>query len=133
MGLFDLFGKKPVSSEFQYSLECNVHPIRLPAFKEDYVALDIALQNTSDQPLLTSLVLAVPKTIGFDRTALQQEHETRLGEMQPGERKALSFRIWSTQRTRPGTYPLRVYAVSNYRDYGHILNEIRKTVDLRVE
>ncbi|PIO05860.1 hypothetical protein COT29_03820 [Candidatus Micrarchaeota archaeon CG08_land_8_20_14_0_20_59_11] len=133
MGVFDLFGKKPVSSEFQYSLECSVHPIRLPAFKEDYVLLNVSLQNTSDQPLLTSLVLVVPKTIGFDRTALQQEHETRVGEMQPGERKGFPFKIWSTSRTRAGSYPLRVYAVSHYRDYGHILNEVRRTIDLRVE
>jgi len=133
VGVFDLFGKKPVSSEFQYDLECSMHPIRLPAFKEDFIVLNVSLQNTSDQPLLTSLVLAVPKTIGFDRTALQQEHETRVGELPSGESRVFSFKIWGTQRTRPGSYPLRVYAVSHYRDYGHVLNEVRKTVDLRVE
>ncbi len=132
MGLFELFGKKPVVTDAIYSLRTEMHPFRLNAHKNDSVDLIIHLTNNLDKELLTSVVVVVQKPLAVDQTGLTQQREVRVGFLQPNETKTLSILIWSTQRTEPGTYKIKVFAISHYRDYGHVLNEVRKTLDLRV-
>lgn len=132
MALFDLFGKKPVCETASYSLSYSLHPIRLHAHKNDFAELTISLTNDFDKELLSSLVVLLPKTIGFDRTALSQEREIRLGFVQPQETKTVRVRVWATQRTRPGAYSASLTAIAHYRDYGHVLNETRRPFSLRV-
>ncbi len=133
MGLLELFGKKevPGASGF-YSLQCDLHPYRLQAHKSEFVELDVRLQNVFNKELLTSLVFVVPKLIGFDQTALSQEREIRLGLLQPMELRHMTIKLWGTPRTPPGNYPVKIHALSHYRDYGYVLGEVKKTVDLRV-
>ncbi len=132
MGLFELFGKKPIITNTIYSLRTEIHPFRLNAHKNDGADLIIHLTNNLDKELLTSVVVEVQKPLATDQTGLTQQREVRVGLLQPNETKTLSIPVWSTQRTEPGTYKIKVFAVSHYRDYGHILNEVRKTIDLRV-
>ena len=132
MGFLNLFVKRDVSRETIYKLHCELHPMRLVAHKNEFAELDVVLENASDQEMLTSLVAVCPRTIGFDRTGLQQEREIRLGMLRPGEQKSQRIQLWSTQRTEPGEYKLKVFAISHYRDYGHVLNEVRKDLSLRV-
>lgn len=133
MGLLELFGKKEVPSGGSlFSLQCDLHPYRLPAHKAEYAELEIKLQNTFAKELLTSLVIVVPKNVGFDQTGLQNEKEIRLGMLQPAEMKHMTIKIWAAPRTPPATYTVKVYALSHYRDYGYVLGEVKKTVDLRV-
>lgn len=133
MGIFDLFGKKPVGGEGAYTLACAFHPFRLSSRRGDAVDLEIDLTNASSVPLLTSLVVVVPKELGLDKTGLMQQREFRLGEMQPGDQKHFTVAICSTPKTTPSTYPVKVFAISNYRDYGHVLNEARRDLTIRVE
>ena len=80
MGFFDeLFGKKPAVTAYMYLLECAFHPFKLSARQHDAVDLEIRLKNTSGEVLLTSVVVVVPKELGFEKIGLQQEHESRLG------------------------------------------------------
>jgi len=132
LGLLELFGKKevPGAAGF-YSLQCDLHPYRLPAHKSDFVELEVKIQNVFGKELLTSLVVVAPKLVGFDQSALSQEREIRLGTLQPMEMRHMTIRLWGTPRTPPGNYPVRVYALSHYRDYGYVLGEVKKTVDLR--
>jgi len=132
MGLFELFGKKPVTSNTVYTMDLETHPFRLNAHKNESVDLTIRLKNTLDKELLTSVVVVVQKPLSTDQTGLTQQREVRIGLLQPGEFKNVVIPIWSTQRTEPGVYKIKVFAISHYRDYGHILNEVRKTIDLRV-
>jgi len=131
--MFDrLFGKKEMSpTNNTYHLECDLHPIRLQAHKNESVDLEISLTNEFDRELMTSIVVEVPKGLGFDQSALSQEREIRLGMLMPGEAKRFKVALWGTQRTEPGLYPLKVYAISHYHDYGYVLNEVRKVVGLR--
>ncbi len=132
MALFDFFGKKPATAMNSYELSCELHPFRLNAHKNDSVELEVYLKNVSVMEQLTSLVIVLPKTLGIDKTGLSQQKEIRIGAMAPGEKRRLLLQIWSTQRTEAGNYPIKIYAIANYRDYGHVLNEARKVVELRV-
>lgn len=132
MGLLDLFGKKSMPDTALYDITAEAHPFRLPAHKNDSVDLEIALENICDKELLTSVVVVAQKPLSLDQTGLSQQREVRLGPMQSGERKALKVPVYSTPRTEPGVYSLKVFAISHYRDYGHVLNEVRKVLSLRV-
>jgi len=133
MGFFELFGKKEVpTSGGLYRLQCDLHPYRLPAYKSEFAELEVSVQNVFGKELLTSIVVSVPKPIGFDQTALSQEREIRLGLLQPGESRSMTIKLWSTPRAAPGTYLVKVFSLSHYRDYGYVLGEAKKTVDLRV-
>lgn len=133
MGLFDFFGKKPVAVDASlYAIRCHVHPLRLPANGSDYVSFDVSIENVSDEAFLTSLVVQAPKALALDQTGLAHEREVRLGVLSPGERKELNFPIFAVPHAAPGLYSLKVYVIAHYHDYGHVLNEARKLVDVRV-
>ena len=128
----ELFGKHEVSKEQpMFSLQCDLHPYRLQALKGNTIDLDIELSNKFPKDVLTSIIVKVPKTIGFEQSALSQQREVRLGFLEPGKLKKLRIRLWGTQRTRPGDYKVTVYAIAHYRDYSFVLNETKKTLELR--
>ncbi len=131
MSLFELFGKKPLVGPSVYSLKCSLHPFRLPAHKNDAVDLEVDLQNTADKELLTSVVVEVKKPVALDQTGLTNTREIRLGPLQPGERKQLKIAVYSNPRVAPGAYEVKVVAIEHYRDYGHVINEVKKTLSLR--
>ncbi len=132
MALFDLFGKKPVTAQSSYSIDYSMHPLSLRPHNNDYLLLSVYLRNNGDQSLLTSLVALTSKKLGFEANILSNRKETRLGVLEPGEKRAIHLKVWSSSRTAPGDYPLVLTAVSHYRDYGHVLNESRKRLRIRV-
>lgn len=132
MGILDIFGKKHVDPRASFSLKAETHPYSLPAGANDFVDLELGITSNSDAPLLTSLVIEVPKGLGFERSAISQVREIRLGFVKPGEGKFVKVQLWGTQRTGRGSYPVRVHALSHYNDYAHVLNDVRKTVEFRV-
>ena len=132
MGFFDLFGKKPAAGPFVYDLDCSFTPLRLPSHRSGVVELFIRVRNNSDQEQLTSLVSVVPGVLGFEKLGLQHENETRLGMLKPGEERTIKLEVWSNQKTPPGLLKAKIFAISHYRDYAHILNEVRRIIDFRV-
>ncbi|MBI5226420.1 hypothetical protein HY994_04250 [Candidatus Micrarchaeota archaeon] len=133
MGLFDIFSKKQVNAGTLFDLQCELHPFRLAAYKNDGVDLEISLTNAHDQPLLTSITISVPRVLGMDRTGISHEREIRLGEIAPGASKRFKAGVFSNQKSAPGTYAVDVFASAHYRDYGHVLNQVRKRLVIRVE
>ncbi|HEV8290154.1 MAG TPA: hypothetical protein VGQ00_04370 [Candidatus Norongarragalinales archaeon] len=132
MGIFELFGKKAeTNSDSIYSLSTDFHPFRLPAYRNDSVDLEITVRNNTDTELLTSVVVVVPKPLGFDSTALSQQREVRIGMLAGGDQRSMKIQIYGNGRTDPRSYPVKVFAISHYRDYGHVLNEVRKILELR--
>ena len=136
MGLFDMFGKKDVSDELTkkvpYALKIAFHPFRLSANRNDSVTMRIQLTNISKEPLLTSVIVKIPKKLGLDQTGLSQVREIRLGELPPGEEKTLTVEIFSSTKTDSAEYPIEVTAISHYRNYAYVLNSERKRGSLRV-
>jgi len=133
MGIFDLFGKKKFETTNPFSLKAETHPYSLRANTNDYVDLELSLANNSEAAILSSIVLTVPKGLGFERSAIQQQREVRLGFLKPGEQKFVKVPLWATQRTQKGNYPIEIVAISHYNDYAHVLNEARKTIAFRVD
>ncbi|MFA6329579.1 MAG: hypothetical protein WCX64_02750 [Candidatus Micrarchaeia archaeon] len=134
MGITDvLFGKKkvPAFSAGVFSIDTTIHPFRIAAHKADYAQLDIVVTNRFDKELLTSIVIGVPKALGFEQSALSHQREIRAGTLGPGESKTVRVQVWGTARTDPGEYEIKIFAISHYRDYSYVLNEVRKTVELR--
>jgi len=133
--LFDIFGKKDVGEELvkkvPYSMKLSFHPYRLSANKMECVLLIIDLKNLKEEVLLTSVVVKLPKNLGFDQTALSNMREIRLGEIKPGEEKVVKVDIWGNPRTDPEDYPLEVTAICHYRNYGYMLNAEKKDIVLR--
>ncbi|OIO26423.1 hypothetical protein AUJ14_01870 [Candidatus Micrarchaeota archaeon CG1_02_55_22] len=132
MGILDLFGKKTVSLATPYTLTCETHPYSLQANTNDYVDLEVNLQNHGDVDELTAVVITVPKGLGFERSAIQQQREVRLGYLKPGEKKFFKVTLWGTQRTNAGSYPIKIHAMAHYKDYAHVLKEVSKTITFRV-
>ncbi|MEK6923946.1 MAG: hypothetical protein AABW54_01760 [Candidatus Micrarchaeota archaeon] len=133
MGIFELFGKKKAQASGVFSLRAEVHPYSLKANTNDFVELEIKLENTSDAPQLTSIVVSVPPGLGFERSAISKQREVRLGFLKPGEVKFFKVPLWGTQRTPNGEYPLKIYALAHFNDYAHVLNEVRKVLHFRVD
>jgi uncharacterized membrane protein len=135
MGLLDLFGKRDVSDELTrkvpYSLTLQLHPLRLSANRSDSVMLKISLSNVSNEPILTSIVISVPKKLGLDQTGLQQIREIRLGELSKGEAKTVNVEIYGSMKTDSAEYPIEVTAISHYRNYAYVLNSEKKKAMLR--
>jgi len=135
MGITDLlFGKKkvPAFSAGVFSINTTMHPFRIAAHKADYAQLDIVVTNKFEKELLTSITISVPKPLGFEQSTLSHQREIRAGMLAPGESKTVRVQIWGTARTDPGSYEIKIFAMSHYRDYSYVLNEVRKTVELRV-
>ncbi|MFA4946034.1 MAG: hypothetical protein WC607_00625 [Candidatus Micrarchaeia archaeon] len=134
MAFLDLFGKKPASdaSAGVYAVDYRVHPLRLRAHSPDYAKLDLTVTNVQAHEALTSVVFMVPKGLGFEQSCLSQQREIRLGPMAPGERRKITLNIWAGQRTQPGLYPVALFALSHYLDYGHVLNESKHKFAIRV-
>ncbi len=135
MGLLDLFGKRDVSAELTrkvpYALTLQLHPYRLSANRNDSVVLKIGVDNISKEPLLTSIVVKIPKKLGLDQTGLQQVREIRLGELANGDAKTVNVEIFSSTKTDAAEYPIEVTAISHYRNYAYVLNSERKKAVLR--
>jgi len=134
--LLDLFGKKDVGEELTkkvpYAMKLSFHPYRLSANKMESVMLIIELKNLKEEPLLTSIIVQLPKNLGFDQTALSSTREIRLGDLKPGEEKVVRVDIWGNPRTDAGEYPIEVTAVCHYRNYSYVLNAEKKGITLRV-
>lgn len=133
MGLFDLFGKKQADPRAPFTLRAELHPYRIPANTADYVDLEITVGNNTSDEVLSSVVISVPKGIGFEQSAISQQRELRLGYLLPSEQKALKVRLYGTNRTNKGQYPVQIYTIAHYKDYGHVLNEARRVIQLRVD
>lgn len=131
--MFDLFGKKEVSAKAIFSIQAEFHPYSLKANKSDYVDLEITLTNNTGSDVLSSVIVKVPKGLGFERSAISTEREIRLGYVVSGVPKRLKVQVWSTERTERGVYPIKIFAACHYKDYAHVLNEALRTIDFRVD
>ncbi len=136
MGIFNIFGKRDVTEELikssPYRLATEWIPYRLYAGKKSSSILVIRLKNMTKEPLLTSVVAQLPKQLGFDSMHLSSEQERRLGELAAGEEKELKFEVYPTGTADVGEYTVNLTAIAHYRDYGSVLNAVKKRVTIDV-
>lgn len=78
------------------------------------------------------MVAEVPKQLGFDEIGLTKQKEVRLGYLAPEEEKEVRIDVYNSSGADPGDYTVSLTAIAHYRDYGHILNAIRKRAMISV-
>ncbi len=136
MGIFNIFGKRDVTEELTknapFKLATEWVPYRLYSGKKSSSLLVVRLKNMTKEPLLTSVVAELPKQLGFDTMHLSGEQERRLGDLAPGEEKELKFEVYPTANADVGEYTVNLTAIAHYRDYGHVLNAVKKRVTVDV-
>lgn len=136
MKILDLFGKKDAAAEVGRNLPYRVSnefvPFRLYANRKNSSMLLMRLKNLTSEPVLSSVVVQVPKGLSLDETGLSGAKEVRVGMLAPGEEKQVRTDIFGDIGTDKGEYTLSITAFIHYRDYGHVLNAMRKKAVLEV-
>ncbi|MEM0086684.1 MAG: hypothetical protein QW774_00100 [Candidatus Micrarchaeaceae archaeon] len=136
MRLPNLFGKKNAGEELEkkapYRIKTELFPYKLYANKRSNSSLSITLRNEMSEPMLTSVVIELPSGLSFDEIGLEKAKEVRLGEIAQNEEKSASVNIHSDVGTDAGDYTITITAFAHYRDYGHVLNGVRKRMMIEV-
>ena len=136
MKILDLFGKKDAAQEVGRTLPFRVTsefiPYRLYANRKSSSLLLMRLKNLTNKPVLSSLVVEVPKGLSLDSTGLSAAKELRIGTLAPGEEKETRVEVHGDTATDKGEYTLSLTAFIHYRDYGHVLNAMKKKLLLEV-
>lgn len=134
MGFIDgLLGKKeaPAREGLPFNVTTNLRPVRLTARKESSLELLVTVTNVTGAPIMASVSVEVPKSLGFENVGMTKIKEIRISELPPQKEKTLSVSICSNSTTMPGTYAVLVTVSHHYRDYSHVLNYAKKTVEVR--
>jgi len=135
MGILDgLLGKRTEAARqgLPFNVSTSLRPVRLSARKESSLELLITTTNVTDAPIMVSASVEVPRQLGFENVGMTKIKEIRMGELAPQKEKAISVSICSNPATPAGTYAVLVTVSHHYRDYSHVLNYAKKTVEVRV-
>jgi len=134
MGLLDLFGKRNVSEELgkkmPFTIKAEFTPYHLKSKESSMTSLAISLTNITSEPVMGSVVIELPKQLSFDAIGVSKQKEVRLGTIAPNEEKNSFIDIHGGIGTDKGTYTITLTAFIHYRDYVHVLNEMRKRLVL---
>src|SRR5271157_4845776 len=126
MKILDLFGKKDSSSELNktlpYRIVAEFTPYKLYANRRNSVLLMLNVKNLTNEPVLGSVVVELPKMLSLDDVGMSTAKELRLGTLAPGEEKESRVEVHGDAGTDKGEYTLSITAFIHYRDYGHVLN-----------
>ncbi len=132
----DLFGKKNVANEIQketpYRILTEFVPYKLYANRRSSSMLSIRLKNLTKETLMSSLVVELPNKLSFDQIGMTRQREIRIGDLAANEEKESRIDVFSDVGTEKGDYTLTITAFAHYRDYGHVLNAIKKRTDIEV-
>ena len=136
MGIFNIFGKKDASSELTksspYRLSTEWVPYKLYSSRKSSAMLVVKIRNMTNEVLLTSVVAELPNQLGFDAVSLSKERENRIGDLAPNEEQEVKFEVFSGMNSDSGEYTLNLTAIAHYRDYGHVINAVKKRVTIDV-
>jgi uncharacterized membrane protein len=135
-GIFNIFGKRDVSDDLTknspYRIATEMVPYKLYANKGSSASLMVRIKNVTNEILLTSVVAELPNQLGFDEVGVSKQREIRVGELAPHEEKEVRFDIFSSLNSDKGEYTLMLTAIAHYRDYGHVINAVKKRTTLNV-
>ncbi|MGC8495914.1 MAG: hypothetical protein ACP5RM_01980 [Candidatus Micrarchaeia archaeon] len=136
MKIFNIFGKKDAASDLisqpPFRLSTELVPYRLYANRNSSATMVIKVFNNTKEVLLTSVVAELPSQLGFDEVGVSKQKEVRIGEIAPGEEKEVRVEIFSSLNSDPGEYTVALTAIAHYRDYGHVLNAVKKRTTVNV-
>ena len=128
-----LMGKKaePAREGLPFNVSTALRPVRLSARKENCLELLVTITNASGEPFMASASVEVPRALGFENVGMTKIKEIRMGELPPQKEKTISFSICANSQTAAGTYSALLTVSQHYRDYSHVLNYAKKSVEVR--
>jgi hypothetical protein len=136
LGILDIFGKREEKSNaansIPFTVSTELFPYKLEARKSGSAVLSVKIRNITKDVLLTSVVAEVPGQLGFDEMNLSKQKEVKVGDIQPDEVKDIKIILYSSLKSDPGEYTLTLTTTAHYRDYGHVLNEVKKRVAIEI-
>jgi uncharacterized membrane protein len=136
LGLLNIFGKKDAANEISkgppFTVSTEFFPYKLQAKRSNSAMMTVKVMNITKEVLLTSVVAEVPGQLGFDEMNLSKQREVRLGELQPNELKEVRIPVYCSMKSDAGEYTLTLTAIAHYRDYGHVLNMVKKRVAVEI-
>lgn len=136
LALLDIFGKKDarkdLEKKYPFLVTTEWVPYKLYAKKRSSSTLYIRIKNLTKEVVLTSLALELPNKLGFEDMGLAKEREIRLGEIGVDEERELKFNISNSLDADKGEYTLVLAVMAHYRDYGHVMNMVRKRISVQV-
>ena len=136
VGIFNIFGKRDVSNDLTknspYRLSTELVPYKIYANKSSSASLMVKVKNMTDEILLTSVVAELPNQLGFDEVGVSKQREIRVGEIAPHDEKEVRFDVFGSVTSDPGEYTILLTAIAHYRDYGHVINAVKKRSTLNV-
>jgi len=115
-----------------YDVKLEFSPLRIKKGDDRPIHMLVNLKNLDKEENLTSVVIEIPKEVGFDKTGAVNKKEIRIGNIKPNEDKNFTIELYSNHRAEPGTYEVKVKANKHYRGYSHIINSAEKTIALRI-
>ena len=132
MGLFDRFGKRNVADDLEkqlpYAMKTEFVPYKLKANGRSSSSLFVSVKNLTKEPVMSSVVVEVPQKLNLDEIGMAKQKEVRIGMLAPNEEKRATVDIYAGPATDKGDYTLSVTAFVHYRDYGHVLNSMKKRI-----
>ena len=136
VGLLNIFGKKDAASDIAkgppFSLMTEFMPYKLYSKRSSSSTLRITVRNLTKEILLTSVVAEVPSQLSFDELMTSKQKEVRIGEIPPGESKDVRMNVYTSVGSDPGEYTMTLTTIAHYRDYGHVLNALKKRITVEL-
>ncbi len=126
---FNLFNRKDpgqYASKLPLSINTEFVPYKLKAREKSSSTLIIRVKNLSDEPILSSVSVALPGQISLDEIGLEKRKDVKIGELNPKEEKESKIEIHSGVGTEKGDYTISLTAYVHYRDYSHVANAVKK-------
>ncbi|VVC00747.1 Uncharacterised protein [uncultured archaeon] len=135
MGFLDgILGKdlgEPIKPGLPFNVTTALRPVRLNARKESSLDVLVTVKNVTGEPFMCSVTLEVPKALGFENVGMTKIKEIRIGDLPAGKEKTVAFTVCANSLTPPGNYAVLLTVSQHYRDYSHVLNYAKKTVEVR--
>ena len=122
----------PVRAGLPFNVSTALRPVRLNARKENCLEVLVTIKNATDAPVMASVTAEVPKSLGFENLGITKIKEIRIGELAPQKEKTVSFSLCSNVQTPPGVYSALLTVNHHYKDYQHVVNYAKKSVEVRV-
>jgi len=115
-----------------YDLKVSFSPLRMRKGDDKPVQMNVIVKNLEADQNLTSVLIEIPGSVGFDRTGFVNRKELRIGKMEPGEEKSITIDLFTNAKSEPGSHIVKVTANKHYRGYSHILENSKKETTVRI-
>lgn len=115
-----------------YDVKIEFSPLRMRKGDDRPIQMLINVKNIDNEDNLTSVVIEIPKEMGFDKIGTVSRKEIRIGTLKSKEDKNFTIELYPNHRSEVGTYDVSVIANKHYRGYSHIINNSQKNISLRI-